>query len=178
MQRWWTRINDSMHRCRQASPDYVKLKNLFDLAPQQGHILRTAVATQAASLIVNVILSSSSVVRAAGHVRVALALSCTHPEASWRLRHCSSTHRPETRMSSCGLWSLVRAADTPRSRSCRLPKLKINRLYRTRGLSVRYEPNTDVSLRCRLTGARRRDRHLSRRGIDSPAKFSRRWRLA
>jgi hypothetical protein len=167
-----------MQRCRRTSSDYVKLKNLFDLAPQPGHILRTAVATQAASLIVNVILSSSSVVRAAGHVRVASAPSCTHPEASWKSRRCSSTHRPETRMNSCGLWSLVRAADTPRSRSCRLPKLKINRLYRTRGLSVRYGPNTDVPLRCRLTGARQRDRHLSRRGIDSPPKFFPRWRFA
>ena len=153
MQRWWTRINDSMQRCRQASPDYVKLKNRFNLAPQPAHRLRTAVATQAAGLIVSVILSSSSVVRAAGHVRVASAPSCTHPEASRRSRRCSSTHRPETRMNSCGLWSLVRAADTPRSHSCRLPKLMVNRLYRTRGSSIRYGPNTNVPLRCRLIGA-------------------------
>ncbi|WP_408245701.1 zinc-binding dehydrogenase [Paraburkholderia xenovorans] len=44
-----------------------------------------------------IILSSASVVRVAGHARVASALSYTHPAALHRSRRRSSTRRPETR---------------------------------------------------------------------------------
>jgi hypothetical protein len=95
-----TRIK-AMKWLTQASSDCGKLKNLSDVAPQRSTYYGLPVTTQAAGLIVSVILSLSSVVQAAGHVRVASVPSYTHPGASHRSRRRSSTHRPETRTHSC-----------------------------------------------------------------------------